>query len=190
MLHWLGPTPEQAGGRYELLRRKLTTYYRFQRCRFPEELTDRTLDIVSRQLAEGLVIQAADPHVYCFGVARKLASTARRSTASQQTSYLAELSPTASRARETAAAQQRLEAEQAESEAALQRDCLRRCLLRLRPTEQEFLQAYYDDDEKAQVKKRKHLAARLGLTPVALRSRAQRLRAELKPCVKSCVERG
>lgn len=188
LLDWLGPTPEQAGARYESLRRKLTTFFHYERCRFPEELTDRTLDIVSRQLAEGLVIRAADPHVYCFGVARKLASTARRSAESQRTISLEDLSPTANQSLEAATAQAQLATEQAE--VALQLNCLRRCLPRLPLAEREFLQAYYHDDEKQQSENRQRLAQRLALTAVALRSRAHRLRAELKPCVKGCLERG
>lgn len=188
LLDWLGSTPEQSGIRYELLRKKLITFFRYERCRFPEELTDRTLDTVSRQLADGLVIRAADPHVYCFGVARKLASTARRSAESQRTVSLADLPPAAKQAHETLAAQADRATEQAELEVQL--NCLRRCLPRLPLAEREFLQAYYHDDEKQQSENRQRLAQRLGLTPVALRSRAHRLRAELRPCVKGCLERG
>ena len=123
-------------------------------------------------------------------MARKLASTSQRSAANKQTISLEELPLAASQAREAAAAQQRLAAEQAEQEAARYLDCLRRCLPRLPLTERAFMKEYYDDDEKAQIENHKRLAARLKLSMTGLRTRAHRLRNKLEQCVKGCVARG
>jgi len=47
-LCWLGPDPESAGRKYELIRGRLIMMFRARRCVFAEDLADTTFERVAR----------------------------------------------------------------------------------------------------------------------------------------------
>ena len=71
LLAWLAPCREQAGEKYEAIRRDLLKFFTARHCAPAEEHVDDTLDRVARRVAAGERIHA-DPRWYCRGVAKKI----------------------------------------------------------------------------------------------------------------------
>jgi DNA-directed RNA polymerase specialized sigma24 family protein len=66
-------------------------------------------------------------------------------------------------------------------------ECIRRCTSRLPPEDQDLILHYYESGGRDRQEERKELAARLGLSPVALRLRAYRIRRALEKCTRDCL---
>ena len=91
LLAWLDPDREQAGTRYEHLRRKLTLFFEARRCSpRAEELADRTLDNVARRLQEGVEIYASEASRYCYGVVQNAAGEFTKASVGSVTAAAAE----------------------------------------------------------------------------------------------------
>src|SRR5262249_60814585 len=65
-------------------------------------------------------------------------------------------------------------------------DCFDGCLAQLPEESRTLLLQYYEGERAAKISNRRRLAAMLGLTDNALRSRVQRLRERLEQCVQGC----
>ncbi len=65
--------------------------------------------------------------------------------------------------------------------------CLDRCLDALPAESRGLILGYYVDERRAKIDHRVRLAADLGLSANALRSRVQRLRDRLERCVRNCA---
>jgi DNA-directed RNA polymerase specialized sigma24 family protein len=164
LLAWLAPCREQAGEKYEAIRRDLLRFFASRRCGAVEEHVDDTIDRVARRVAGGEQIRS-DPQWYFRGVAKKvfLESFKRRGRVCDLPPLLHDAS-------------------------AYLRDRTRGhtdCLRSLPDHSRELLEGYYLDDRVA-------LAATLGITPNALRLRVfkekKKLRAEIHrkyPAAKS-----
>ena len=66
--------------------------------------------------------------------------------------------------------------------------CLKRCLQEMPPASRELIVAYYHGQGVSHLAERKELALRLGLTYVTLKTRAHRLRNQLRECLQACLE--
>jgi DNA-directed RNA polymerase specialized sigma24 family protein len=66
-------------------------------------------------------------------------------------------------------------------------ECIRSCTKRLPPDERDLILHYYDSAGRDQQEQRKQLAARLELSPAALRLRAFRIRRALEVCTRDCL---
>jgi DNA-directed RNA polymerase specialized sigma24 family protein len=180
---WLDAEPEQAGLRYELLRRKLCLFFIGNRTRCPEELADHTLDRVARRLADGEVIRAEDPASYCLGVARNILHEYWRAP-ELKNETLDELPRQVDFA--AAERERRREEEQRAHERRLA--CLSACLQRLPQDERELIQSYYHAEGESK-EHREQVAQHFDIGMIALRTRAFRIRRKLARQVKGCLER-
>jgi len=167
LLLWLNPDREQAGRKYEDIRRKLIKILTCRGCTCPEELADETINRVTRKVPEVIDNYVGEPALYFYGVAHKM--------------YLEHLRkhryplppPAAERPEDT------------------ERDyeCLERCMERLTSKSRDLVLEYYQEEKKAKIDRRKELADRLGIAVNALRIRAHRIRASLQECVFECIKR-
>ena len=66
--------------------------------------------------------------------------------------------------------------------------CLDRCLARIPEASRKLLLSYHEAAGPDQLTRRADLAARMGLSPNALRIRTHRLREGLRECVERCLE--
>ena len=66
-------------------------------------------------------------------------------------------------------------------------ECLERCLAALPADARTLILEYYQDQRRQKIDRRVRLAAQLGLSANALRSRAQRVRDRLERCVRTCA---
>ena len=154
---------------YELLRRRLVALLRWWGAADPEALADSALDRVARKLEEGAAIESGSLGAYVRGVARMVYLESMR----QATIPAAAIAVMASAV------------EHAESEAL---GCLDRCLAALGVDDRHLILEYYGEGKAADVRRR--LAEARGLSSVALRIRAHRLREQLEQCVRTCQSRG
>jgi len=170
----LSPDREQAGQRYEQLRRGLITVFGYRGCATPDELADETLDRASRRLLElGSAFEGSDPTRFVYGVAWNVARE------SFKRSPLLPL-PDAWELPERTATR---------SEASVARDaCLDRCLETLDVSERSLVLSYYEQEKGAKIRHRSALAGQHGLSPNALRLRIHRITSRLRECVFACVD--
>ena len=70
LLAALDADPAVAAEKYELLRRKLISFFQWRRASFPEDFADETLNVTTRRIAEGERI--LNVSAYCRSVAEKI----------------------------------------------------------------------------------------------------------------------
>jgi DNA-directed RNA polymerase specialized sigma24 family protein len=178
LLDRLGADGEQAGEKYEDLRRTLTRFFEWRGAPFPEEHTDETFNRIARKLDEGTDIK--NIRAYCHEVARLVCMEAFKGHESRRTP-LDEITLEA-----TTVAPDDLD-ETAEKEQRL--TCLDDCLRALPVESRELITEYYTDEKRGRIDRRKILAERFGLRRDALANRAQRVRDKLEQCVTRCLKK-
>jgi len=175
LLDRLGASPEESGAVYERLHGQLVDFFDWRGVPEAETAADETLDRVARRLTEGEEVRQL--RSYTYGVARhvmqeRLRDQLRERQAARSARALAD-----GVAAGAASAEER-------------QDCLVRCLGELADDERELVVAYYRTSGPLPVLDRRGLAARLGLSAGALRTRAHRLRLRLEECLRGCLHEG
>jgi RNA polymerase sigma factor (sigma-70 family) len=162
-LCWLGPDPESAGRKYELIRGRLIMMFRARRCVFAEDLADTTFERVARKLADISNEFTGDPARYFYGVAKKV--------------YL-EYQKEIMAKRKKAGCSLPQGDEDEDLERMLKQ--LDEALNALPKSDRELILTYYTGTGKNKIKQRQELAKQSGLGPNALRIRVFRIRREIK----------
>ena len=155
LLVWLNPNREQAGSKYEEIRRKLIKILTCRGCTCPEELADETMNRVTRKVPEIIGNYVGDPSLYFYGVAHKVHLEYVRKKRDP-------VPPPAPDPPE---------------ETERDYECLEQCMERLTSKSRELVLEYYQAEKRAKIDRRKELASRLGIAVNALRIRAHRIRA-------------
>jgi RNA polymerase sigma factor (sigma-70 family) len=166
LLAWLHPQREQAGQKYEDIRRRLIKIFTCRGCCEPEDLADEVINRVSKRLKDIKSEFTGDPARYFYGVAIMI----HREYLRRRPAPTLPASPENS------------------DEIEMEFECLEKCMQKLAPDTQELLRQYYQDEKRAKIDHRKRLAERLGVAVNALRIRACRARAVLQECVHECVQ--
>jgi DNA-directed RNA polymerase specialized sigma24 family protein len=170
LLERLGPDEAHAALEYERLRRTLVRFFDWRGIGTPDECADETLDRLARKLEETMV---DDLWSYAHGIARLvLLEYQRRPIVS---SIEAAGDPPAP-----------------QSAPVLEKDehlyeCFERCLTELPADGRTLILRYYQGERSEKISNRRQMAASLGLSENALRSRVQRLRDRLEQCVRARV---
>lgn len=167
LLDSLDPDREQAGARYEEIRRRLIRLFEWRGCECPEELADETINRVARQLAGGLTLHA-DPYAYFCGVARLV--------------FLEEMRRDAREHKLLEASWPLAEPGAPDDEPDPRLTHLRRCLQTLDLEHQRLVLRYHQGEERIQDRKR--LCRELGIEMNALRIRVHRLRRKIETCIQ------
>ena len=171
LLASLDTDPGQAALKYEVLRKKLVMLFLGRGSPEAEDSADETLDRVSRKVAEGETIE--DITRFAHGVARRVHSECLRRERRHR------------RARQALAAAPGAAPSALSSEPGL--DCIRLCIDRLPATDRTLIVEYYDESGRALQAQRRESAARLGISPSALRLRAFRIRRSVEDCTRDCL---
>jgi DNA-directed RNA polymerase specialized sigma24 family protein len=174
LLARLDPDAERAALEYERLRRALIKFFDWRGAWPPEECADETLDRLARKLETETMIDSV--RGYAHGIARLVLVERRREPPMVSIEGLAELANVS--AIPAVDASQRLQ------------DCFDRCLADLPEEGRSVIKAYYEGERRSKITNRRRLAAALGLSENALRSRVQRIRDRLEHCVHACVSAG
>lgn len=162
-LCWLGPDPESAGRKYELIRGRLIMMFRARRCVFAEDLADTTFERVARKLTELSNEFTGDPARYFYGVAKKV--------------YLEYQKEIVTRRRRIGCSLPQTD-EDEELERMLKQ--LDEALSTIPNSDRELILTYYTGTGKNKIKQRQALAKQSGLGLNALRLRVFRIRKEIK----------
>jgi DNA-directed RNA polymerase specialized sigma24 family protein len=175
LLSSLDADEARAAQHYERLREKLILFFSGRRSPEAEDSADETLDRISRRIEEGEQIR--DVTRFAYAVARLVLSESFKRVR-RRGDLLARLASTGdSRGDEAAGA--------LGSDGAV--ECIRRCTSDLSPEDRDLILHYYDSGGRDQQEERKQLAARLDVSPVALRLRAFRIRRVLAVCTRDCL---
>lgn len=173
LLAWLAPEREEAGRRYEEVRRGLVKIFASRGCHEPEDLADESINRVVERLREIEGTYTGNPALYFYGVANNVhREYLRRRLAAQAVPAPASVS---------------------EEESELERrqyECLQRCVARLTAGNREIVLQYYREERREKIDNRRQLAERLGIALNALRIRAHRIRLGLQKCVEECLGEG
>ena len=161
----------RAGLEYERLRRILVRFFEWRGAACPDVCADETLDRVARRLEEETTVK--DVFAYAYGTARLVLLEQRRQPVFTSLDGLLERSPIATPG-------------DPDDQRGL--DCLDRCLGAMEAASQSLVLGYYEGERRAKMANRRRLAAALGLSDNALRSRVQRLRDRLQACIERCRE--
>jgi RNA polymerase sigma factor (sigma-70 family) len=166
LLDWLDSDREQAGLKYEEIRRNLIKIFINRGCADAEDFADETINRVVGKLDEVKREFTGDPARYFYGVANKIFLEFQRRKPPEPPSSPPDDS-------------NRVEQEYR---------CLEKCIGGLSEENRELLLLYYQADGREKIEQRKLLSDKLGIAPNALRIRAFRIRTALQQCVEKCVE--
>ena len=162
-LCWLGPDPESAGRKYELIRGRLIMMFRARRCVFAEDLADTTFERVARKLSDLTTEFTGDPARYFYGVAKKVFLEYQHELMTKH-KRTCSISPAS--------------AEDEDLENMLKQ--LDDALSAIPKSDRELILTYYTDSGRNKINHRKALARQFGVGPNALRLRVFRIRREIK----------
>lgn len=167
LLLLLDQDKQQAGQKYEQIRRSLIFFFRSRGSLTSEDLTDETIDRGARRISEGVEVYASDPFLYFYGIALRVLQEQHRQISPR-------LPPPEPLNHE-------------EYERKLQ--CMEECLANLDAKTRDWLTQYAQGDYRARTEKRKQMAKRMGVSLNILRIRVHRIREQLEQCVKKCLEK-
>lgn len=165
LLARLDPEPDRAAIEYERLHRTLVRFFDWRGEGSPEECADDVLDRLARKLHDTAV---DDVGQYAHGIARMVLLERRRGPRFVSIETEVDLSAVP---------------DHHSTEESPVGDRLDHCLAQLAPDERNLVLQYYEGERSAKIANRRQLAATLGLSDTALRSRVQRIRDRLERCI-------
>lgn len=165
LLAWLNPDREEAGKKYEDIRKRLIKIFTCRGCLIPEELADETIDRVVVKISELAGSYDGDPALYFFGVAKNVFHEYIRKAPTPIPPHVVPST----------------------REVEQQYSCLEECMQKLSSKTSDLILDYYSD-EGDKIDHRKQLAGKLGIELNALRIQACRIRAVLFQCVQECLK--
>jgi DNA-directed RNA polymerase specialized sigma24 family protein len=166
LLAWLGPNRDEAGKKYEQIRRRLIKIFTCRSCNFPEDLADVTINRVAAKVHEITGNYVGEPALFFYGFARMV-----------YLEYLRKRTPP-----EPPPAVERSEVREQTYE------CLEHCMQTLPPGNYDLVLNYFREEKRAKIEHRKELARELGITLNGLRIRVHRIVAGLQNCVFECLQ--
>jgi DNA-directed RNA polymerase specialized sigma24 family protein len=172
LLDRLHSDKEVAAEEYERLRGLLVKFFDWRGAWPSDECADEVMDRLARKLEQETTIE--DVQKYVYGIARLvLLEWQRRPPVSSIDSdpALAEISSVTP------------------SEPQQMRTCFDQCLAEFPAESRTVILDYYEGERAVKISNRRQLAASLGLSDNALRSRVQRLRERLEACIHQCLAR-
>jgi DNA-directed RNA polymerase specialized sigma24 family protein len=167
-LLWLHPDRDQAGKRYEEIRRHLIKLLTRWGCTEGEELADETIDRVVRRAQEMADTYVGEPAPYFIAVARNVF---REWLAKPRTQELSADSPQPDR----------------EPDNERECECMEQCLQQLSRENHHLVREYYREEKQAKIDHRRVLAVEMGIEINALRIRMHRIRLILYQCIENCL---
>jgi len=171
LLAWLDSDRENAGHKYEEIRRSLVKIFAWRKCVDPEGMADATINIVAQKASQLRNTYEGKPHLYFYGVARNLVreyENSRRVLVSLEDADTPIVDDTDD------------DIEQVDA-------CLSKCLGKLASEDRELALAYYQKDGQAKIDLRRALAEKIGIDSNALRVRMYRMRGSLAQCIERCL---
>jgi RNA polymerase sigma factor (sigma-70 family) len=169
LLGWLDRNRDDAGQKYEKIRRRLIRIFVGRGCFEAEELADETINRVTQKVPQIAGAYVGDPVLYFHSVANKIYLEWLRKQ--KKLSQLPPVQPD----------------NHAEPESETEYQCLEMCLQTLPASQRQLIVEYYGKEKSAKIENRRTLAEKLEISVSALQVKAFRIRVRLKECVQKCV---
>lgn len=160
---------DNAGRKYEELRKRIVKFFEWRACRFPDDLADEALDRVVKKISAGVEIE--DHTKYAYGVARLVYLEAAKQQA-KENAVVIDITKNDS---------------VSDDDEDIRITCLEHCLGKLPEKSRVMILNYYRDDKQAKIDLRKELAEKFNISVNALRIKALRIRTMLEECVLRCM---
>jgi RNA polymerase sigma factor (sigma-70 family) len=176
LLAFLDCDRERAGEKYEMIRHKLMTFFERRGCWASTEMVDETINRVAGKLRRNEQVRVEDASPYFYGFARNILKEYWRETVKEL--HITNCLLVSKFGAEGPGEAYDRESELWEREQLL--ECLESCLQELPAPCRELIIQYYLGLDGSNLRNRKVLAARLGITVNTLRIRAYRIRKKLK----------
>lgn len=166
-LQWLNPDRDQAGKKYETIRRRLVEILASRGCYEAEHWADVAIDRVVSKIDEIADTYEGDPAHYFCGVAKKvfLEYLKKRPPSNMPPPPLPP------------------------DDVELEHACLEHCLEKLTRQDRNLIRNYYIKEGREKIDNRNELAAKLGIGLNALRIKTHRIRIVVRNCLQDCVAR-
>lgn len=174
LLAWLDSDRDDAGHKYEEIRRSLVKIFAWRKCSDAEGMADATINIVAQKVCQLRRTYEGKPHLYFYGVARNLI----REYQNSRTVFIA---------LEDAGTTDTSIVDDTDDGIEEVDACLRMCLERLESKDRDLVLAYYQKDGQAKIDLRRELADDRGIDTNALRVKMHRIRGSLAKCIESCL---
>jgi len=170
-LRWLSQNDEAAVREYQSIRLRLIRYFVHKGCSDPDDLFDKTIDIVVGKIEQGG--EYPNPAAFCFGVAKNIWRQHLRDRNWVAAAQLEQNMAFTANA-ELPVREQELK-------------CLEHCMQELSAKDREIVSQYHQGQGHDKIAARKRLADGVGGVN-ALRIRMCRIRKELRLCVAACMD--
>jgi DNA-directed RNA polymerase specialized sigma24 family protein len=166
LLAWLHADRNEAGKKYEEIRRRLIRILTCRGCTCPEDLTDETIDRVARKVPEIAPHYVGERALYFLGVAHNVFREwlRRKDT------------PVPMPAPNNSEEKERWD------------ECLEQCMQFLTLRNRELILRFHQGQGRAKIAGRSEIATAMSIGANALRIRVHRIRKVLKKCVDDCLE--
>ena len=168
-LRWLSANDELAVREYQSIRTKLVRYFIHKGCSDPDDLFDKTVDIVVGKIDN--CEEYTSPLAYCYGVARNI----WRQDLRERKVETLDADVAMPHYPEAAIHEQELR-------------CLELCMEQLPPGDRAIITQYHQGQSRDKIDTRKELAGGMGGAN-ALRIKMCRIRKGLRSCVGDCISR-
>lgn len=165
LLSWLAPDRDEAGRKYEEIRRKLIRFFTCRGCCNPEDLADETITRVIKAMESRTAEYKGEPIAFFYAVAKRVYLEASRIRPLSSEDLPAFGGP--------------------DREGEL--DCLETCMGKISESCRDLISRYHQQEGSAKIEARQKLARELGLEMNALRIQACRIRKTLRDCVSDCI---
>lgn len=180
LIRRLDPDTTNAWEKYRDLRSRLVKFFQWNQSPFAEELADEVLDRVARKPDEEEIRNLAE---FVIGIARNVLREGYKK--SQRESHFDDW---AGGSESLAEPRNREEEIVSGLDHQVRLEILRHCLENLKPEERTLAIDYYSAAEEKQKVHRQKLAVAAGVTMIALRVRANRLRDRLENCLNNGLQ--
>lgn len=166
MLAWLNPHSEQqAGERYEEIRRRIIQILARRGCREAEDIADEAITRVCKKVKVIMPTYSGDPALYFYGVANRVYLETLKKTPVRMPPPPPEVS----------------------EDVEQRHNCLDYCLQQQTPANRGLILQYYEGDKREKRERRQRLADMLGIDMKILRVRVHRIKLNLRKCVFKCL---
>lgn len=177
LLSWLSTDREQAGVKYEEIRKGLINFFRYRGCSDPETLADETINRVATKVSGFDLSNQLKTITYFYGFASKV--------------YLESISLTKKKEvqLEPNLILRHWKEKDADVDVDKEYDCLESCLAKLPTDERAMIVLYYSEVKSAKFELRKKIARDINSKPGALHTKVHRIRNTLKKCIEACIKK-
>jgi DNA-directed RNA polymerase specialized sigma24 family protein len=167
LLRWLDHDRDQAGEKYEKIRKRIISFFSCRGCWDADELTDKTINIVISKIDWLNENYVGNPALYFYGVAKNVYKEWLKKN---RPPPMPAPDPTHQELGETCA-------------------YLEQCLNQQPPADRDLVLRYQEGEGQEKIQNRKKLARELKITLNALRIRVCHIHSRLRICIEALMGR-